>query len=79
MIERERKKKINPLGYLFKIFVVLLKYTRRYGSLRGPTSSSCGGLWPRHFLPFGQKKSFLCSFGPFLAILVSRSNRVNIY
>ena len=42
--------------------------TRRYGPLRGPTSSSCGGLRPRlFFLPFGQKKSLLCCFGPFLA------------
>ena len=32
--------------------------TRRYGPLRGPTSSSCRGLWPRLFLPSGagQKK-----------------------
>ena len=30
--------------------------TRRYGMLRGPTSSSCGGLWPRLSLPFGGKK-----------------------
>ena len=26
------------------------------------------GLWPWLFQPFGQKKSFLCCFGPFLAI-----------
>ena len=26
------------------------------------------GLWPRLLLPFGQKKTFLCCFGPFLAI-----------
>ena len=24
----------------------ILRKTRRYGPLRGPTSSSCGGLWP---------------------------------
>ena len=42
--------------------------TRRYGPLRGPTSSSCRGLRPRLFLHFGQKKSLLCCFGPFLAI-----------
>ena len=44
--------------------------TRRYGPLRGPTSSSCGGLRPspEAFLPFGQKESLLCCFGPFLAI-----------
>ena len=44
------------------------KFTKRYGPLRGPTSSSCGGLRPRLFLPFGQKKSLFCCFGPFLAI-----------
>ena len=32
------------------------KFTRRYGLLRGPTSSCCGGLRPWLFLPFGQKK-----------------------
>ena len=32
--------------------------TRRYGLLRGPSSSSCGGLRPRFFLPFGQKRAF---------------------
>ena len=44
--------------YLF----LLKSATRRYGSLRGPTSSSCGGLWPLAgaFLPFGQKKSLIC-------------------
>ena len=30
--------------------------------LRGFTCSSCGGLWPRLYLPFGQNKSFLCCF-----------------
>ena len=44
------------------------KLTRRYSSLGGLTSSSCGGLRPRLFLPFGQKKSLLCCFGSFLAI-----------
>ena len=53
---------------LFKIWH--LTDTRRYGPLRGPTSSSCGGLRPRPrlFLRFGQKKKLLCCFGPFLAI-----------
>ena len=41
--------------------------TRRYSPLRGLTSSSCGGLRPMLFLPFGQKKSLLRCFGPFLA------------
>ena len=44
-----------------------LDYTRRYSPLRGLTSSSCGGLRPRLFLPFGQKKSLLYCFGRFLA------------
>ena len=30
--------------------------TRRYGSLPGPTSSSCGGLRPRFFFPSGEKR-----------------------
>ena len=36
----------------------LFSYTRRQGPLRGPSSSSCGGLWPsaKGFF-FGQKKS----------------------
>ena len=49
---------------------LILRRTRRYGPLRGPTSSSCGGLWPlaeAFFCPSGQKKSLLCCFGPFLA------------
>ena len=38
--------------------------TRRYGPLRGPSSSSCGGLRPlaEVFLLFGEKKYFLCVF-----------------
>ena len=37
---------------------VLLRNTRRYSPLSGPTSSSCGGLRPlaKVFLPYGQKK-----------------------
>ena len=67
------KAEYDPKGMMVNILVLsprlkLLPITRRYGPLRGPTSSSCGGLRPRLFLPFGQKKSFSCCFGPFLAI-----------
>ena len=45
----------------------ILKDTARYtGLLPAPAEGS--GLRPRLFLPFGQKKSLLCCFGPFLAI-----------
>jgi hypothetical protein len=51
-----------------------LEDTARYaGLLLAPAESF--GLRPRLFLPFGQKKSFLCCFGPFL---VSSSNHGNI-
>ena len=38
--------------------------TRRYGPLRGPTSSSCGGLRPsaESFLTFGQKRELIMLF-----------------
>ena len=42
--------------------------TRRYGSLRGPTSSSCGGLWPwlrAFFCPLGKKDPIII-FWPIL-------------
>ena len=38
--------------------IIVLKVTRRYGPLRRPTSSSGRGLWPRLFLPFGQKRAY---------------------
>ena len=40
---------------------------RRYGPLGGPTSSSCGGLLPGFFLPFGQKKDLIMLFWPILS------------
>ena len=40
------------------------KETRRYSPLRRPTSSYCGGLRPRHFLPFEQKKALIMLFWP---------------
>ena len=48
--------------------------TRRYGPLRGPTSSSCGGLRPlaeAFFALSGKKRAFY-------AVLVSSSNHGNI-
>ena len=43
-----------------------LEGTARYaGLLLAPAEGF--GLWPRLFLPFGQKNSLLCCFGPFLA------------
>ena len=54
--------------------------TRRYGPLRRPTSSSCGGLRTSakvFFCPAGKKKKLSCFFGKFLAILVSSSKLSN--
>ena len=57
--------------------------TRRCGPLRGPSSSSCGGLWPRP-RPFccawGKKKSFwYIYFGPKLGhFLVISSDLSNV-
>ena len=34
-----------PIQEKLKLKTILVN-TRRYGPLRGPTSSSCGGLWP---------------------------------
>ena len=45
--------------------------TRRCGPLRGPSSSSCGGLRPSaevFFCPSGKKRSFYVCFGPNLGI-----------
>ena len=42
-------------------------FTRRYGPLRGPTSSSCGGLWPSALR--AKKRAYyavLANFKPFL-------------
>ena len=47
--------------------LLLLEGTARYaGLLLAPAEGF--GLRPRLFWPFGQKKSLLCCFGPFLAI-----------
>ena len=51
--------------------------TRRYSPLRGLTSSSCGGLRPRLFLPFGQKRAYYAVLAHFWQFLVSSSNLGN--
>ena len=44
-----------------------LSKTRRCGLLRKPSSSSCGGLWPRPFFALRTKKViFVYLFGPIL-------------
>ena len=47
---------------------IVIYETKRYGPLRGPTSSSCGGLRPRFFLLFLWKKELIMLFCPFYAI-----------
>ena len=45
--------------------------TRRCGPLRGPSSSSCGGLWPSaeaFFCPSRKKKSFMSVLAHILVI-----------
>ena len=50
-----------------KLYNHILEGTARYaGLLLAPAEGF--GVRPRLFLPFGQKKSLLCCFGPFLAI-----------
>ena len=59
-----------------KKFKKELEGKARYaGQLLAPAEGF--GLRPRLFLPFGQKKSLLCCFGPFLQFLVSSSNLGN--
>ena len=43
-----------------------MRQTRRYGPLRGPTSSSCGGLWPlaKAFFALRPKKQLIKMFWP---------------
>ena len=51
--------------------------TKRYGRLRGPTSSFCRGLWPRFFCPLGEKMAHLAVFAHFRPFLVLSSNLIN--
>ena len=63
----EVKKTIIITGLRRNQGQITLEDTARYaGLLLAPAEGF--GLWPTLFLPFGQKKSFLCCFGPFLAI-----------
>ena len=45
--------------------------TRRYGPLRGPTSSSCGGLWPRLFFALQRLLCCLAHFDNFWCPVVT--------
>ena len=67
-------------GLMGRDFDFILKTTRRYGPLRRPTSSSCGGLRPSAgaFLALWAKKELLMLFWPiFGKFLVSNSNLGN--
>ena len=48
----------------------ILLNTRRYGPLRGPTSSSCGWLWPlaEAFFALREKKELIMLFWPIFGI-----------
>ena len=55
------------INFLKLLQLLILEGTARYaGLLLAPAEGF--GLRPRLLLPFGQKKSLLCCFGPFLAI-----------
>ena len=43
----------------------VITFTRRYGQLRGPTSSSCSGLWPLAWAFFMHFYAFFSSCGYF--------------
>ena len=51
-----------------EIFPIII--TRRYGLLRGPTSSSCGGLWPsaEAFFALWAKKELIMLIWPIFGI-----------
>ena len=58
----------------------IIKMTRRYGPLRGPTSSSCGGLQPLaegFFCPLGKKRAYYAVLAHFCQFFVSSSNLGN--
>ena len=50
----------------FNLIIPSFRMTRRYRPLRGPTSSSCGGLWPSTtaFLALRAKKELIMRFCP---------------
>ena len=78
----EKKYWVRKLASLLRWgFNKVLKLTRSYGPLRGPTYSSCGGLWPlaeAFFCPLAKKKAFYAVLAHFWRFLVSSSNRGNI-
>ena len=56
------KNRFKKLANVFSQ-IIYFTLTRRYGPLRGPSSSSCFSLWLRLFFPFRQKKSLISCFG----------------
>ena len=61
--EKRRRKKIHGKTATPNVFFMT---TKRCGPLRGPSSSSCGGLQPlaeAFFCPPGKKRSFYICFG----------------
>ena len=48
---------------VYRLYSLVFRTTRRYGPLRGPTSSSYGGFWPLA----KAKKELIMLFWPFLA------------
>ena len=62
------------------MIVLMITTTRRYGPLRGPTSSSCGGLRPStegFFSPSGKKRAYYAVLAHFWQFFVSSSNLGN--
>ena len=62
------------------ILDILPCYTKRYGPLRGPTSSSCGGIRPSadgFFCPSGKKRAYYAVLAHFWHFFVSSSNLGN--
>ena len=70
--KKQKEKKINKsvtFFFILLLYISKMSNSRRYRLLCGLTSSSCGGLLPRLFLPFRQKRAFtaVCAYvRPFL-------------
>ena len=60
--DRQRGNKSLALRLSPVLIVCHIIYTRRYGLLRGPTSSSCGGLQPCAKAFFWAKKELIMLF-----------------
>ena len=56
---------VNKIKIVHLFFLSYINTTRKYSPLRGLSSSSCGGLWPGLFWPFGQKRLIML-FWPIL-------------